>query len=73
MGALIVLVAGLVLVAALCALGAFLLSPGACIALAVALALAPACCAWCFEWLDRREARARQARGPLTVIDKGDR
>lgn len=49
-----------------------LVSPAACVVLAAALALTPAACAWCFHWLDRREAKARQAHGPLSVTDEGN-
>lgn len=73
MAALAGLAACLILLCALAVLCALVLGPGACVVLALVLALTPGCCAWCFYWLDQREAHARQVRGPLQVFDKGDR
>ena len=51
-----------------CLTAVYLMSPSAFLILVVVLALTPAACAWCFDYLDRKRAAA----GPLRVIDQGE-
>lgn len=62
------LIVAIVLVLAPCLACVYLVSPLACVALAIALTCAPAACAWCFDYLDRKRTPA----APLRVLDQGE-